>query len=170
MEDDLADDSEDEDIEREPLPGENIFSRIRRTAGDGSEGDEDEVEDGTAIIRVRRTGGGQTGTGGDEVDELESMNGDVEGGKSGQVKKIKLVLNSNGAKVKTGKLIVGPDGKPRKRSVVEVLYAVFVFVRIGLRGSSRRTVKGGRAEGGGGVPLPRRGVSKERLGGMRSLP
>lgn len=110
MDDDMEDDEEDEDIEREPLPGENIFSRIRR---DGSDvGNEDDVEeDGTAIIHVRRAAAAE------EVDELESVNGGEQEHKVGQVKKIKLVLNNNGGKGKAGKMIIGPDGKPRKRSV-----------------------------------------------------
>jgi hypothetical protein len=105
MEEDMADDDSDEDIEREPLPGENIFSRIRG-------GSEEEEEDGTVLVQRRPAGHGA----GDEVDELESVNGDgVEPGKLGQVKKIKLVLNNG--KSKAGKMVVGPDGKARKRSV-----------------------------------------------------
>jgi len=105
MEEDMADDDSDEDIEREPLPGENIFSRIRG-------GSEEEEEDGTVLVTRRAAGHGA----GDEVDELESVNGDgAEPGKLGQVKKIKLVLNNG--KSKAGKMVVGPDGKARKRSV-----------------------------------------------------
>ena len=104
MSDGGADDSDDEDIEREPLPGEKIFSRIRE-----GEGYSDEEGD-TVYMKVR----------GEEVDELESVNGDHDVTKSGPggVKKIKLVLNNNGGMGKD-KSKMGKAGEPKlkKRSV-----------------------------------------------------
>lgn len=106
MSDGGADDSDDEDIEREPLPGEKIFSRIRE--GDGYSDEEGD----TVYMKVR----------GEEVDELESVNGDNDVAKSGQggVKKIKLVLNSNGGMSKDkSKMGKAGEAKLKKRSVRE---------------------------------------------------
>jgi hypothetical protein len=115
MSDGGADDSDDEDIEREPLPGEKIFSRIRE--GDGYSDEEGD----TVYMKVR----------GEEVDELESVNGDNDVTKSGQggVKKIKLVLNSNGGMSKDkSKMGKAGEAKLKKRSVRVRCY----FERMGL--------------------------------------